>query len=232
MWLLNSLRPDFHTIADFCKDNRKAIKETFHEFVKILWEMKLLGREYSVDGTKMRAVNSKKRSFTPEIVGKKLTYIHEQIQKIEAYLRDLDSYDEREETLHLDIPKEQMPGKLAELKERAAKYEGYKARFAAGEEQILETDPDCRTLHIEEGLHTGYNVQSAVDTGTRLIADFEVTNANTDQNLLSVMGEKVKEDLGLCSVRTIADKGYESRADIQRCVMRDARDRTGCRVQV
>ena len=219
MWLLNSLTPDFHTIADFRKDNRKAIKETFHEFVKILQEMKLLGAEYSVDGTKMRAVNGKKRSFNPEIVEKKLTYIQEQIQKIGAYLSEMDRYDEREETLHLDIPKEQMPGKLAELKARAEKYEGYKARFAAGEEQILETDPDCRTLHSKDGLHPGYNVQSAVDTGSHLIADFEVTNANTDQKLLSVMGEKVKEDLGLGSVRTIADKGYESREDIEKCVM-------------
>ena len=33
------------------------------------------------------------------------------------------------------------------------------------------------------------------------------------------MGEKVKEDLGLGSVRTIADKGYESREDIEKCVM-------------
>lgn len=67
------------------------------------------------------------------------------------------------------------------------KYEGYQARFAAGEEQILETDPDCRTLHSKDGLRPAYNVQSVVDTRSQLIADFEVTSANTDMNLRSVM---------------------------------------------
>jgi len=220
MWLVNSLTPDFHTIADFRKENRKAIKEVFHAFVEILAEMKLLNTfQFSVDGTKIRAWNSIKRSFTPEVVEKKLLYIQEQIQKLEAYLSDMEGYDRQEETLHLDIPSERMPEKLTELRERVKKYEGYQARFAAGEKQILETDPECRTLHSKDGMHPAYNVQSAVDTKNHLIASFEVTNANTDQNQLSVMGEKVKGELGLSHVQVIADKGYESRKDIERCVM-------------
>ena len=220
MWLMNSLTPDFRTIADFRKENRKGIVEVFRSFVKILKEMNLLGTEGSaVDGTKMRAWNSKKRAYKPEIVEKKLEYIEEQIRKLEAYLADMDGYDEREETLHLDIPKQEMPAKLAELRERAKKYEGYRARFAAGEEQILETDPDCRILYSKDGLHPGYNVQSVVESKNHFITNFEVTNANTDQNLLSVMGAKIKEELGMDVVRVIADKGYESRADIEKCVM-------------
>ncbi|MGJ4849400.1 hypothetical protein ACH6CV_04020 [Bacillota bacterium Meth-B3] len=76
-----------------------------------------------------------------------------------------------------------MPGKLRELKERAAKYRGYQKRFAEGETQILETDPECRTLHPKDGLRPVYNVQTAVDGGSHLIAEFLVTPANTDQNL-------------------------------------------------
>ena len=86
-----------------------------------------------MDGTKVRANNSIKRSFTPELTAKKLHYIEEQIQKLEAYLDDMDSYDEREETLHLDIPREKMPDKLKELRERASKYRGFQSRFRAGE---------------------------------------------------------------------------------------------------
>lgn len=220
MWLLNSLTPDFRTISDFHKDNRKAMKAVFHAFVEILAEMKLVGGEqFAVDGTKIRAGNSMKRSFTPEVVDKKLAYIKDQIERLEAYLSDMDSYDTREETLHLEIPKERMPDKLQELRERAKKYDGYKERFAAGEKQILETDPECRTLYSKDGLHPAYNVQSVVDTKSHLLVDFAITNANTDQNLLSVMGEKVKESLGLGCVQAIADKGYESREDIEKCVM-------------
>ena len=214
MWLMNSLTPDFRTIADFRKENRKGIVEVFRAFVKILKEMNLLGKEGSaVDGTKIRAWNSKKRSFTPEIVEQKLTYIEKQLQKLEAYLLEMDGYDEREETLHLDIPKAEMPAKLEELRERAKKYEGYRERFAAGEEQILETDPECRTMHSKDGFHPGYNVQSVVEGENHFITNFVVTNACTDQNLLSVMGTKMKEELGMEIVRVIADKGYESRRD-------------------
>ncbi|NLX77498.1 MAG: helix-turn-helix transcriptional regulator, partial [Clostridiaceae bacterium] len=40
-----------------------------------------------------------------------------------------------------------------------------------------------------------YNVQTAVDKGSHLIADYEVTNHNTDQGLLLQVAEKVKETL-------------------------------------
>jgi len=218
-WLINSLEPDFRTISDFRKDNRLAVKETFKAFVTVLREAKLLGEELTVDGTRIRANNSIKRSFTPEVTAKKLQYIEEQIGKLEAYLNEMDSYDEREETLHLDIPREQMPEKLKELKERAKKYRGFQARFQEGEKQILETDPECRTLHSKDGLHPAYNVQTVTDTAHHFITNFETVTANNDQGQLRRMGEVVKEELERDVVHLIADKGYESRQDIEECLM-------------
>ena len=219
MWLTNSYTPDFRTISDFRKDNSEAIVKAFEAFVTILREENLLGQEMTVDGTKIRANNSIKRSFTPEITAKKLAYLYERISKLEAYLQNMDSYDKQEETLHLDIPKEEMPAKIAEMKSRVAKYNDYQKRFEQGETQILETDADCRTLHSKDGLHPAYNVQTAVETKNHLITSFETTNANTDQNQLSMMGEKLKTELKRDSVHLIADKGYESRADIEKCLM-------------
>lgn len=37
------LKPDFRTIADFRKDNRKALEEVFKDFVKACAELKLMG---------------------------------------------------------------------------------------------------------------------------------------------------------------------------------------------
>ena len=219
MWLINSLVPDFRTISDFRKDNRLAIKDTFKAFITILREARLLGGKLTVDGTKVRANNSIKRSFTPELTAKKLHYIEEQIQKLEAYLDDMDSYDEREETLHLDIPREKMPDKLKELRERASKYRGFQSRFRAGEKQILETDPECRTLHSKDGLHPAYNIQTVTETANHFITNFETVTANNDQGLLSGMGEVVKKELKRDIVHLIADKGYESRHDIEKCLM-------------
>ena len=43
---------------------------------------------FIVNGTKIRAVNGKKKAFTAEILDNKLKYLEE--QKIEQYLADMD----------------------------------------------------------------------------------------------------------------------------------------------
>lgn len=35
IWLLKKLKPDFKTIADFRKDNKKALKKVFRDFTKL-----------------------------------------------------------------------------------------------------------------------------------------------------------------------------------------------------
>ena len=224
-YLLNMLKPDFRTIADFRKDNRKALKAVFRDFVKACAELQLLGKKsFAVDGTKIRASNGKKRSFTPQILEKKLDYLREQEQKIEEYLSHMDRADEEEKQhvriLELDIRPQDMPEKLTQIRERIDKYEGYQKRMQeTGVDQIQETDPKCRTIHTKEGLQPAYNIQTVVDEKHHLIASFDTTNANTDQGQLDRMSEQTKQELEIESAEFIADKGYESREDIEKCVM-------------
>ena len=221
-YLLNMLKPDFRTIADFRKDNRKALKAVFADFVKACGELKLLGKKsFAVDGTKIRAVNSKKKSFTPEIVDKKLEYLREQEKRIEEYLSRMDQEDQEYiRVMELDVKPQEMPQKLEEIRKRASKYEGYLKRMEeSGEDQILETDPECRTIHTKEGLLPAYNVQSVVDEQNHLIVSFETTHANNDEGLLYQMAEQTKEELEIESAEFIADKGYDSRQDIEKCLM-------------
>src|SRR5947207_13251808 len=64
-WLLRHLKPDFKTIADFRRDNRKAFRLVFREFVLLCRQLKLFGRELlAVDGTRVKGVNNKDRNFT------------------------------------------------------------------------------------------------------------------------------------------------------------------------
>ena len=221
-YLLNMLRPDFRTIADFRKRNRKALKEVFRDFVKACAELKLLGKEtVAIDGTKIRASNSKKKSYTPEILEKKIEYLEEQERGIEEYLEKMDKADQEEKRAPvMDIRPEDMPQKLEQIRERVAKYKGYQKRMKeTGETQILETDPECRTIHTKEGQLPAYNIQTAVDDRHHLIVSFETTNANTDQGLLDQMAEQTKEEMGVETIEALADKGYESRQDIEKCVM-------------
>lgn len=60
MWLINGLKPDFKTIADFRKNNKKQIKQVFRKFSMICDELGLIGKEtVAVDGSKFRANNSR-----------------------------------------------------------------------------------------------------------------------------------------------------------------------------
>jgi transposase len=64
-WLLRHLKPDFKTIADFRRDNRKAFRPVFRRFVPLCRQLDLFGRELlAVDGTRIKAVNNKDRNFT------------------------------------------------------------------------------------------------------------------------------------------------------------------------
>jgi transposase len=64
MWLLGKLAPDFKTIADFRRDNGRAIREACRQFTLPCREMGLFGREsVAIDGSKFKAVNSHQRNF-------------------------------------------------------------------------------------------------------------------------------------------------------------------------
>jgi len=47
MWLVRKLSPDFKTIADFRKDNRKALVQVFREFTRLCSNWQLFGKEKS-----------------------------------------------------------------------------------------------------------------------------------------------------------------------------------------
>lgn len=67
MWLIGKLTPDFKTIADFRKDNLTAIKGVCREFTLLCKKLELFGGELvAVDGSKFRAVNSRKRNFNQQ----------------------------------------------------------------------------------------------------------------------------------------------------------------------
>ena len=91
---MGKLRPDFKTIADFRKDNTKALKKVFGEFVMLCKSLDLFGCELiAIDGSKFSAVNHNDRNYTKDKLKKLLQEINE---KIEAYFSQLDQTDETE----------------------------------------------------------------------------------------------------------------------------------------
>lgn len=91
MWLTGRLAPDFKTIADFRKDNGKAIRSVCRQFVILCHNLNLFSESIiAIDGSKFKAVNNRDRNFTQTKVKARMQQIE---QSIERYLTAMDSTD-------------------------------------------------------------------------------------------------------------------------------------------
>ena len=226
LWfLLNRLRPDFRTIADFRKAHRKLLKKLFLIFVRACKEMKLMDAEtLCLDGTTVRAVNGRKRATSAELSRKKLEYARAQLEAVEKYLDSMDENDLCEGRIDhpfaLDLDKDHLPS-VETLRERIAFHEKcLKELEESGRNSLTFTDPESAMMPAKEGgIKACYNVQTAVDAKSHMVADFHVTNNSSDRGQLYDSIEMCRRDLSLDAVNAIADKGYESAADIRDCLM-------------
>ena len=215
IWLLRHLKPDFKTIADFRRDNRKAFRPTFHQFVLLCRQLDLFGRELlAVDGTRIKAVNNKDRNFTRASLTE---FIKLAAAKLDDYLQRLDQSDAAETTTGGSRVKN-LAEKIAAISKRRARCEDMLAHLEqTGEDQISLTDPDSRAMAAHTRVAVGYNVQVAVDTKHKLIVEQQVTNQVVDMGLLTQTAEPAKEILGVEKIAVVADKGYFKIEDIEAC---------------
>ena len=209
MWLLGKLSPDFRTISDFRKDNKEAITKVYKEFNKFCMGLKLFSKSYiSIDGSKFKAVNAKDNNLTLSKLDDRIKRLDEHIS---IYMEELDAYDHEEVR---KLSKDEIQRKLDVCKERKERYEGYRNQLEeSGESQISLTDPDSRLMKANEGFCVGYNVQTAVDAESHMIAVFQVTNNPTDHGQITSVASEVKADYDVPVLETTADKGYESPED-------------------
>lgn len=225
-WLLERLTPDHNTIADFRKKNRKQLKKVFQVFVSVCMEMKLMrGKSVCIDGTPIKAVNGMHRATNREQSTKKLAYAKAQLELVEAYMRELDEEDAKEQgklskPYALDIDPNNLPNPEL-LRNRISLHQRHLEEMErTGAKQLLFTDPDARVMPAKKnGMKACYNIQTATDEDTSLIAGFVTTNASNDMGQLSGAAEEVKKTLGKETLAVIADKGYESGKDIEKCLM-------------
>lgn len=215
-WMLGGVEPDFRTISEFRKENIDSMKKIFHEFNRRISGAVEWGFT-SIDGSKFLACNSKNNNFTKNKLDDRIKWLN---GHIEEYLRILDDTDKQEDFEEEPdrITKELIEEKLKEARERLEKYEGYqKLMEESGQSQMSLTDADARLMKSKNGFAVAYNPQTAVDSNTHLIRDFQMTNQVTDHGLLdSTLKGIRKEEDGI--IEAIADRGYESEADMVKCL--------------
>lgn len=219
MWLIKGLSPGFRTIAGFRSEHPKQIKNFFREFVSMLqgWDL-VEGKLIAIDGSKFRAVNSRKNNFNDKKIDAQLIYID---QKINQYIDDLDAHDKDEHgDRKIDIKK--IKEQIKSQKQRKKKYEALKQQLAqSGEEQISTTDADARAMPINHNrIEVSYNAQTVVDAKHSLIVHFENTNTN-DRKALSGLALEAKTQLNKKSIEALADKGYHNGEELDLCAKND-----------
>ena len=205
-WLTGMQRPCYKTISNFRKDNADAFKNLFKSFSKFCLDLELYGKTtVAIDGSKFRALNSKKNNYNLKKITQHLDYIAKQK---EDYLKTLEEHDANDQ-------------KLQDLQSREDKYTALKNELELSDEkQISTTDPDARALPLKMSIvEVAYNLQSVVDDKHNLIVDYEVTNKN-DFSALAPLSIKAKEVLEIKEdeqLTVLADKGYYSGKQIARC---------------
>lgn len=215
IWLLRHLKPAFKTIADFRRDNRKAFRPVFRQFVLLCKQLDLFGRELlAVDGTRIKAVNNKDRNFTRASLAE---FIKLADAKLDDYLQRLDRSDAAERSTG-GARVENLAEKIAAVREKRERCKAMLAELdRTGESQISLTDPDSRAMAAHTHVAVGYNVQVAVDTKHKLIVEQQVTNQVVDMGLLTETAEPAKQILGVETIDVVADKGYFKIEDIEAC---------------
>lgn len=221
MWLVEGLRPDFKTIADFRKDNPKALKNVFKDFVFFCHKMGLISMKIlAVDGTKLRAQNGLHEVYRRE----RLEEIERVVEQgLERYFEEMEEVDRRQDNEGIHIRKE----KVIELTKRIQNLTRKREKLTAAKEFLEKhpqenaysrIDPDSRLQKDKGMVQPGYNAQSVVEGQNRLIVVAEVSNEQTDKRLLGTMVQQAilaKKCLGIEEKSEIvADAGYFNETDV------------------
>ena len=219
-WLLQSLQPNYHTIADFRKLHAMPLQSMFRLYVQFLDEGGLLGKTtIGIDGSKFKAVNSKKNNYNQKKIDKHQQFITDKTIK---YLHELDELDKEENTGdELIVKKEKIKQGLEKLKERTIKYDTLQQQLNdTADKQISTTDADSRSILLTKSIvEVAYNVQNAVDDKHNLIVHTQATNSN-DGKALHKAATRAKQNLQLQkedSLMVLADKGYHTGAELKAC---------------
>jgi hypothetical protein len=179
---MRELQPDHNTIANFRKNNPKAIKHVFRATVQLAKHFDLIGGTLIAgDSTKLRAQNSKKNNFNPK--------------KIDLHLKRI---DEKLEQYNLELAKEDGDATYTnEAQEKIKKYQAQRSKYEqlqqelkeSGDTQISTSDPDSRQMitrnHITE---VAYNIQTSVDAKHNLRRILNILDKNLLKAYLKGLG--------------------------------------------
>ena len=216
MYLAALQRPDFRTINRFRKDNVDILKGLFVQIVRLCAEMEMVSvGMIAIDGTKLKASASYRKTMKATELDKQILEIDEQI---EAMLKESEDTDNRED-------KEMGEGKsVYESSVNIKDKRTFKERLQRAKERLEETKAKEINLTDHEAatmLHKGYrpepsyNGQIAVEGKSGVIVAATLTDNPADYESLKELTEQTEENIGERPAEVLADSGLSSYENLQ-----------------
>jgi transposase len=221
-WLCGTVPVNYHMLNDFRVDHEAALKGLLTQMLAVLIRGELVTvSRIAQDGTRVRAgagANSFKRRGTIEGALQQARSHLEIIRRQAERGEDATERRRAAEARAAERKVDRMNRALEEL----AKVEGAKAQQKAkptkkNPPRASTTDPEARFMRMPDGGNRpAYNVQLAVDTGSRAIVGVDVTNAGSDAGLAGPMREQVEERTDGAVEEQLIDGGYVRLEDLDR----------------
>ena len=209
MYLSGMQVPDFWTICLFRRRFANEVEGIFCQVVRLCVEMGItrLGR-ISLDGSKLRASASAKRTKTKAEIEKLMRRVREEINKA---LAEAEAIDEEENRLYGDRRGDELPKEIRKKEVRLKRLDEALKRLEEDEkEKVNLTDAEANFMQERHGvIKPAYNCQVAA-TPEQVIVAYDTVCDATDIKQLEPMVEKVEENTGERVEEVKADCGYAS----------------------
>ena len=222
IWLMEGRRPDHATFCKFRTQFDPQLKGLFGKVGRIGIELGLITlNQVTLDGTSLRANNSRYKTGRRASVEQKIAALDAQIQEA---MKQADQQDRAENALW----GQSSPGKLPrELKNLQARQEKLKQamkkleqleRDRAGRKDLSPkgpavplTDPDSRVLPNKTGGHApNYTGVLAVDSDSGMIVDSQVLGNNDEASTVVVAVANIEQELAAKPKQIAADSGFNT----------------------
>lgn len=231
IWLMSGRAPDHDTIADFRRSNIQRFKGVFRTSVTACVEAGLVDMKHvAVDGTRVEANNSRRKTRTLSGLKLMLEVIDERIEKM---LREAEEEDRREDELYgAGVSPNELPAELRDLEKRKAilrkafekaraKTERARGRWSkvdAEKKRVPTTDPDADVMKDKRGgFGPNFNPWIAGDAKNGIIVGEGVTNEHNDAPHFRDAIEDAEETTGLEVEQALADSDYSTTDNLEYC---------------
>jgi len=211
MFLAAMQVPDYRTICLFRTRYLDNVESLFKQVLQVCVDLGMVGLvNVSVDGTKIKANASRKKTKDSKLVEK----------EIKRWLEEARRVDGEEDELYGDGTPFKLPPELVDRKTREKRIEEalkkikdleeVKKKLDSGEKNVNTTDGEARMMKSGRLIRPCYNAQLAVDSKCQVIVAADLVDREVDYDQLVPMVEKMEEDLDRLPSVITCDSGYST----------------------